>query len=72
LAYILQDSGNGTRCICSPQETPDDIALFAEKQTFMYAVLEAKVLTDQGKAIIRVHETDFDAQKVYQKIKTII
>jgi hypothetical protein len=37
--------------------------LFAEKQKFVYAVLESKVLTDRGKAIIRDHEHDFDAQK---------
>ena len=47
----------------------DDIALFAEKQKYLYAVLETKVLTDRGKAIIRDHEHDFDAQKVYQRIK---
>ena len=48
----------------------DDIALFAEKQKFLYAVLESKVLTDRGKAIVREHEHDFDAQKVYQKLKS--
>ena len=48
----------------------DDIALFAEKQKYVYAVLESKVLTDRGKSIIRDHEHDFDAQKVYQKIKS--
>jgi hypothetical protein len=45
--------------------TPDDIALFQEKQKYFYAVLESKVLTDRGKALIRDHEHDFDAQKVY-------
>ena len=50
--------------------TADDIALFAEKQKYIYAVLESKVLTDRGKAIIRDHEHDFDAQKAYQKIKS--
>jgi hypothetical protein len=49
--------------------TADDIALFSEKQQFVYAVLESKVLTDHGKAIIRDHEHDFDAQKVYKKLK---
>ena len=47
----------------------DDIALFQEKQKYVYAVLETKVMTDRGKAIIRDHEHDFDAQKAYQKIK---
>jgi hypothetical protein len=47
----------------------DDIALFQEKQKCLYAVLESKVLTDRGKALIRDHEHDIDAQKVYQKLK---
>ena len=49
--------------------TADDIALFSEKKKYIYAVLESKVLTDRGKAIIREHEHDFDAQQVYKKIK---
>jgi Reverse transcriptase (RNA-dependent DNA polymerase) len=49
--------------------TADDIAVFHEKQKFLYAVLESKVLTDRGKAIIRDHEHDYDAQKAYIKIK---
>jgi hypothetical protein len=49
--------------------TANYIALFAEKQKFVYAILESKVLTDRGKAIIRDHEHNFDAQKVYKKRK---
>ena len=49
--------------------TTEDRDLFIEKQKFLYAVLESKVLTDHGKAIIRQHEDDFDAQKVYQKLQ---
>jgi hypothetical protein len=48
---------------------PDDIAFFQEKQKYLYAVLESKVLTDRGKALIHDHEHDFDAQKVYQKLE---
>jgi hypothetical protein len=44
--------------------TVNDIALFSEKQKFVYAVLESKVQTNCGKAIIHDHEHDFDAQKV--------
>jgi hypothetical protein len=51
-------------------KTADDIALFFEKQKYIYAVLESKVLTDRGKAIIRDHEHDFDAQQAYKKIKS--
>jgi hypothetical protein len=35
----------------------------------LYAVLESKEITDCGKALIQDHEHDFDAQKVYQKLK---
>jgi hypothetical protein len=44
--------------------TADCIALFSEKQKFVYAVLESKVQTDRGKAIVRDNEHDIDAQKV--------
>jgi hypothetical protein len=49
--------------------TPDDIALYQEKQKYLYAVLESKVLTDCDKALIWDHEHDLTAQKVYQKLK---
>ena len=42
--------------------------LFIEKQKYVYAILESKVLTDRGKAIVREYEDTFDAQKVYQKL----
>jgi hypothetical protein len=48
--------------------TDKDNDLFIEKQKYVYAVLESKVLTDQGKAIVREYEDTFDAQKVYEKL----
>jgi hypothetical protein len=48
--------------------TLDDIAFFNEKQKFLYAFLKSKVLTDLGKAIIRDHENDYNAQRPYSKI----
>jgi hypothetical protein len=45
------------------------VNLFTEKQKFLYGALETKVLTDRGKAVIRDHEDDFNAQKVYRKLK---
>jgi hypothetical protein len=44
--------------------------LFQEKQKFLYAVLESKVETAKGKAIIRKHESSFDAQKAYAELQT--
>jgi hypothetical protein len=48
--------------------TPGEIALFNEKKKFMYAVFERTLQTDQGKAIVRAHEDDFDAQAVYKDL----
>ena len=42
--------------------------LFQEKQKFVYAILEAKVLTNRGKVFVCEHENDFDAQAVYKKL----
>jgi hypothetical protein len=47
--------------------TVNDIELFFEKQKFVYAVLESKVQTDRGKAVIM--NMDFAAQNVYKKLK---
>jgi hypothetical protein len=49
--------------------TTTDKDLFAKKQKFLYAVLEAKVETAKGKVIIRSHEKDYDAQKAYAELK---
>jgi hypothetical protein len=39
--------------------------LFAEKQKFMYAVFERTLLSDKGKALVRLHLDDYNAQKLY-------
>jgi hypothetical protein len=44
--------------------------LFQGKQKYMYAVLESKVNTAKGKAIIRKHESSFDAQKAYAELQS--
>ena len=57
--------------VLDPNYTPsnaEEQELFDEKQKYIYAVLEQKVLTDRGKGFIREHENDYDAQKVYQKL----
>jgi hypothetical protein len=50
--------------------TPVEIDLFAEKQKFMYAVLEAKVETAKCKSILHTYETSYDAQKAYAILRT--
>jgi hypothetical protein len=51
----------------SPATTADK-DLFTEKQKFLYALLEAKVETAKGKAIICSHEKDYDAQNAYAEL----
>jgi hypothetical protein len=48
--------------------TQNDKDLFVEKQKYVYAILETKVLTDKGKSIVRGYETTFDAQKAYKDL----
>ena len=42
--------------------------LFIKKQCFTYALLNRIVQTDEGKAFVRQHEKDYDAQTVYRKL----
>ena len=42
--------------------------LFHEKKKYLYAVLESKVLTESGKAIVRKYEKTYDAQAVYKDL----
>lgn len=43
--------------------------LFAEKQKYVYSVLDDHVLTDEGKTIVRRHQQEADAQSVYRELK---
>ncbi len=45
--------------------TTEDIALFDEKQKYMYSVFERILQTDEGKVIVRSHDDDHDAQDIY-------
>ena len=45
---------------------PDAVALFAEQQKYMYAVLDKTVQTDEGRAIVRTYEITYDAQAAYK------
>lgn len=49
--------------------TSDDMALFVEKQKFVYSVFESVLKTDMGKYIVRQHEDDFNAQEVFRKLE---
>jgi hypothetical protein len=48
--------------------TPTDIALFEEKKKYLYAILESKVEMAKGRAIIRKHESSYDAKAAYAEL----
>ena len=50
-------------------KSKDAMTLFLEKQKYMFQVFHAKVHTDKGKELIRLHLTDFDAQAVFHELK---
>jgi len=50
-------------------KTPDEQALFDEKQKFAFAVLMKCIQTDTGKTFVRLHQdTSEDAQLVWKKL----
>jgi len=42
--------------------------LFEANQKYMYAVFERVLQTDKGKALVRSHEVDADAQKIFDEL----
>jgi len=66
-----QAHAQGVALVLDPDykpSTPDEIQVFDLMQTFMYAVLEVKVLTSKGKEIVRNHEHTKDAQAAYASL----
>jgi Reverse transcriptase (RNA-dependent DNA polymerase) len=50
-------------------KTSNEILLFSEMQTFMYAVFEEHLKTDTGKSLVSQYETTRDAQSIYRELK---
>ena len=48
--------------------TKEDESLFVEKQKYMYFVFDRNLKTDKGKALVRQHEVDRDAQAIYRAL----
>jgi hypothetical protein len=48
---------------------PINVALFSEKQKFMYAVFEKHLLSDKGKSLVRTYHKNADAQSVYRDLR---
>ena len=65
-----QAHAQGVAEVIDPNYTPSsqsEINVFKLMQTFMYAVLETKVLTSKGKEIVRKYEGTKDAQAAYKE-----
>ena len=72
-SFSAQARAQDVQDVLNPLYVPtsdEDTALFQEKQKYLYAVLESKVMTDMGRKFVREHERDGDAQKVYEKLLT--
>jgi hypothetical protein len=48
--------------------TSAEYELFQENLKYVYAILESKVETVKGKAIIRKHESKYDAEKAHAEL----
>ena len=53
----------------NPGSEPEQRELFEAKQTFMFSVFNANLLTDMGKTTIRKHLNTTDAQAVWRELK---
>jgi hypothetical protein len=52
--------------------TAEDIALFDEKQKYMYCVLGRILQTDEGKVIVRSHDAGRNAQLIYAEFLQVM
>jgi hypothetical protein len=52
--------------------TAEGIALFDEKQKYMYSVLEQILQINEGKVIVRPHGTDCNAQSIYAEFLQVM
>ena len=48
--------------------SPEEIALFHEKQKLIHSFFDKLLHIDAGKKYFRKHEHDFDAQEMYKKL----
>jgi len=71
MAMIAQARAHDIEDIFDPTykpKTPDEQALFDEKQKFAFAVLMKCIQTDTGKTFVRLHQDTSDAQLVWKKL----
>ena len=70
-SFENQAHAQGVADVLNPSYAPADSSeqqVFTLMQTFMYAVLEAKVLTSKGKEIVRKYDDTKDAQSAYKEL----
>jgi hypothetical protein len=70
-AVIAQARAQDLSDVLDPTFVPLGIEggkLFSEKQKFMYAVFERTLVSDKGKALVRQHLGDFNAQHLYKTL----
>ena len=63
-ATMAQTRAQDVADVLDPTYTPSnptEIALFDEKQKYMYAVFEKTLLTDKGKALVWAHQRKYNA-----------
>ena len=57
--------------VLDPEYIPSTVyekELFDQKQKYVYSVLDSKVLTDRGRAIVRKYESTWNAQEAYNEL----
>jgi hypothetical protein len=67
-AVIAQAQAQDLSDVLDPKFSPIGIKgsnLFAKKQKFMYAIFEQTLLSDKGKALVRLHLNNYNAHKLY-------
>jgi hypothetical protein len=57
---------------CYVPNTAEDIALFDEKQKYMYSVLKRILQMDKGKVIVHSHDADRNAQSIYAEFLQVM
>ena len=62
-----QNINNASNVHYKPTDA-DEPDLFDEQKNVMCSVFELTLLTDQGKSTVRAHESDYEAQKVYEDL----
>ena len=70
-SFIAQDHVHDCREVCDGSHAPSslaEMALLKEKQSFAHAVSNKAMRTDRGKAFVPKHESNLDAQKIYEKL----